>query len=66
MTLNLRALNDKIIELDATARSVLLGQEGPQLRGAQARAHKQLARTKLAQLQELNSYDGDLIVFSTS
>ena len=39
--------------------SVLLGQEGPQLRGAQAKAHKQLARTKLAQLQELNDYDGD-------
>jgi hypothetical protein len=60
LTLSLRALNDKIIELDATARSVLHGQEGPQLRGAQAKAHKQLARTKLAQLEELNDYEGDL------
>lgn len=40
--------------------SVLLGQEGPQLRGAQAKAHKQLARTKLTQLQELEDYSGDL------
>jgi hypothetical protein len=31
MALNLQALNAKIIELDATASSVLLGQEGPQL-----------------------------------
>jgi hypothetical protein len=56
MALSLRALNDKIIELGASARSVLLGQEGPQLRGAQAKAHKQLARTKLTQLQELDDF----------
>jgi hypothetical protein len=50
MGLNLRALNAKIIELDVAAATVLQGQKGPQLRGAQAKAHKQLARTKLAQL----------------